>query len=82
MSKIKNIINRNEIVYAANRDNTETISRLIPFLQQRHSAANKYLYQTYVDQQEAAKELFSIIEQCNKSMAEILGITVDQINKP
>lgn len=78
---VQNIINRDEIVHAAYGDNTETIARLIPYLQERYRAAKNYLTTPYVDQQAAEKALFEIIEACNKSIAEILGITVDQLNK-
>jgi hypothetical protein len=79
---IENVINRSQIVHIAYRDNIDTIAQIIPYLRERHMAAKKYLTVPYEDQEKAYEALFQHIQSCNKSIAEILGITPDQISKP
>jgi len=70
------VIQKDQVVAAACPDNLRTIAQMIPYLQERKASADKYASGRY--NKEACDLFFQHIEFCNKKLASILGITIEQ----
>ena len=71
-SAVVSAIDREKQMFFANEESASVIQKLIPILEHRKKAAEKYfLAEDYPSSQ---NELFKLVQYCNEELKQVLGV--------